>query len=153
MAFALRKRSEIEEKYTWDLARIFHDTDRWQQTRKEVEESLPKLQKYQGTLGESPQKLLAWFRDYEQTFIKVNQLLTYSTMLHDSDTTVQESVALKDQGRGIFSRFAAAVSFAEPELLDVPQEQIDGFMEQEPQLQQYRHYFNTLRRREGHVRS
>jgi oligoendopeptidase F len=153
MAVALPKRSEVEEKYKWNLGSIYPDIDAWQADRKRVEEALPQLEGYKGHLGESAQKLLEWFRDYEQNAIRVNQMFVYAHMLHDSDTTNQQAGALRDQARGLFSRFQAAISFAEPELLSIPQERIEQFMAEEPDLAIYRHYFDMLRKKEGHVRS
>src|SRR5690349_2562597 len=61
MAVALPKRSEVEEKYTWNLASIFPAVDDWRATLKKVEDSLAGLGEYKGHLGDSAQKLLGWF--------------------------------------------------------------------------------------------
>src|SRR5262249_33467054 len=107
----------------------------------------------QGHLGESAQKLLGWFRDYQAAQIPAMQVAVYSSMLSDQDTSNQDAIALRDQARAMLARFSAAVSFAEPELLAVPQEKIDQFMQEEPDLAVYKHYFEVLRTRGGHVRS
>ena len=153
MATALRKRSEIEEKYRWNLESIFATREHWQADKRAVEEMLPKIASYKGKLGESAKTLLQWFRDAEAMTMKVGHLFVYSTMSSDSDTTDQEAAALRDQARGIFARAMAAAAFAEPELLDLPKEKIKRFMEEEPDLALYKHYFDALRTREGHVRS
>jgi oligoendopeptidase F len=153
MAVALPKRSEVPEKYTWNLASIFPTTDAWRAELKDVEDALPALAAYKGHLGESAEKLRDWFNDYEQAFIKGGQVFVYSSMLSDEDTSDQTALALRDQARTMFARFGAAVAFAEPELLDVPQEKIEQFMQEEPDLQTFKHYFEVLRTREGHVRS
>jgi oligoendopeptidase F len=153
MTVTFKKRSELEEKYTWNLAGIYADLDAFEADRAKLEEALPRLESFKGRLADSAPKLLAWFRAYEEAHIWAGHLFVYTTMLHDSDTTNQESAALRDKARGMFARFAAAVSFAEPELLGTPQERIEQFMEEEPALAAYRHYFALLRKREGHVRS
>jgi oligoendopeptidase F len=153
MAVALPKRSEVEEKYTWNLASIFPTVDDWRATLKKVEDSLPGLVAYKGHLGDSAQKLAGWFKDYQASVIPAMQVLVYSSMVSDQDTSNQEAIALRDQARGMFARFNAAVSFAEPELLDIPQDQIEQWMKEEPELATYKHYFDVLRKREGHVRS
>ncbi len=153
MAVALPKRGDLDKKYTWNLESIFPSTDAWQATFQQVQDALPELESYKGRLGDSPQKLLEWFRKYESVLVPVGQLNAYSSMLHDSDTASQAPVALRDQARGLLARFSAAVSFAEPELLAIPQERLEELMSKEPALAAYRHYFDTLRKREGHVRS
>src|SRR4051812_6186287 len=131
MAMALPKRSEVEEKYTWNLASIFPTVDDWRTTLKKVEGSLPGLVEYKGHLGDSAQKLAGWFKDYQASVIPAMQVLVYSSMLSDQDTSNQEAIALRDQARGMFARFNAAVSFAEPELLDIPQDKIEQWMKEE----------------------
>ncbi|MEO8285402.1 MAG: oligoendopeptidase F [Chloroflexota bacterium] len=153
MAVALPKRSEVEEKYTWNLASIFPTVDDWRSALKEVEDALPGLVDYKGHLGESADKLASWFRDYQAAYIKAGQVFVYSSMLSDQDTSNQEALALRDQARGMFARFSAAVSFAEPELLDITQEKIEQFMKENDELATLGHYFDQLRTREGHVRS
>ncbi|MEO6458260.1 MAG: oligoendopeptidase F [Chloroflexia bacterium] len=153
MPVALPKRSEVEEKYTWNLAGIFADDAAWEADRERVESALPELEKFKGQLGDSAQKLLEWFRAQEETVKRVQQLVVYSNMLSDSDTANQEASALKDRGRGVAARSSAAISFAEPELLSIPEEKIEQFMEEKPELALYRHYFHQLRKRAEHVRS
>lgn len=153
MAVSLPKRSEVQEKYTWNLANIFPTEDAWRKALDEIVEDLPKLTAYTERLGESAQTLAAWFRDYQEVQIKVGKVFVYTSMLSDTDTANQEWLAMRDQTRGAFARFAAGVSFVEPELLAIPQERIEEFMRELPELEEYRHYFDVLRTREGHVRS
>ncbi|HEX8222037.1 MAG TPA: oligoendopeptidase F [Chloroflexia bacterium] len=153
MAVALPKRSELDAKYTWDLGSIFPDNEKWEAKAAEVRAMLPELDQYKGHLGDSAQQLLGYFKLAERINVPMMQLFVYANMMHDSDTTNQETAALRDQARGMFASVAATLSFAEPELLTVSQETIDRFMEEEPELQVYRHYFDMLRRRAEHVRS
>ena len=153
MAITLPKRSEVPQQHTWDLAGIFPSAGDWRSALDEVLESLPTLTAYKGRLGESAQTLADWFSDYQKHFIKAGHVFVYSTMQSDTDTANQEWLAMRDQARGMFARFAAATAFAEPELLDVPQELIQEFMREKPELQEFEHYFDVLRKREGHVRS
>ncbi len=153
MATALPKRSELDENYTWDLGAIFPGEEQWRASADRVQGELPGLARYRGKLGDSPQELLAYLKAWEELAVPVGHLFVYATMLSDSDTTNQQATALKDQGRAIFAAFMAANSFAEPEILAIPQEKLDRFVEEEPGLAQYRHYFETLRKRADHVRS
>lgn len=153
MPTALRKRSEIEEKYTWNLGSIYADNAAWDADRKRVEESLPRIEAYKGHLGDSAEKLLQWFHDIEEATVWVGHMFVYAGALSDSDTTDQEASALRDRARGTLAKLGATASFAEPELLAIPQEHIEQLMQDDPKLAIYRHYFDQLWRRKGHVRS
>lgn len=153
MAVSLQKRSEIDPKHTWDIESIFADLEAWEKAAQEVQADISKLAPFKGHLGDSAESLLHFFQASEALAIPTGQLFVYSSMLSDSDTTNQEWLALRDKSRSIYSSVLAALSFSEPELLDIPQEKIDQFMQEEPQLQLYKHYMERLRQREGHVRS
>lgn len=153
MATALPKRNEVEQKYTWNLANIYGDENAWREDFGRLEALLPALEAHKGKLGDSAQKLLEWFLEYEKTLIIARHVYQWPSLLFDTDTADQEAGAVRDTARGLYARFEAAVSFAEPELLGLSKECIEQFIAQEPALETYRHYFDMLRSREGHVRS
>src|SRR6476620_6350777 len=153
MAIALPKRSDVSEESTWNLASIFATEDDWRAALNEVLEGMPALTAYKGRLSESADTLLSWFRDYQKLFIKASHVYVYSTMQSDTDTANQDWLAMRDQARGMFARVGAAIAFAEPELLDIPQSRLEEMMAENSELKEYKHYFDVLRAREGHVRS
>src|SRR2546423_10773455 len=104
MAIALPKRSEVPEKYTWNLASIFPTHDDWRKALDEVLANLPKLAEYKGRLAASAQTLAAWFRDYQEGTIKLGKVFVYASMLSDTDSGNQEWLAMRDQARGMFAR-------------------------------------------------
>ena len=63
----LPERSEVDQRYTWNLASIYPSLDAWREDFKRVEEDLPTLEGFSGHLGDSAQKLLQWFNSYGAT--------------------------------------------------------------------------------------
>jgi oligoendopeptidase F len=53
----LPKRSDIPKEMTWKLDDIFASDDAWEKELKSLKKEIPKIDKYQGTLGESAQNL------------------------------------------------------------------------------------------------
>lgn len=153
MALTLPRRSELDPKYTFNLQNIFPSQDAWEQTYKSVEAQLPGLAAFKGHLGDSAGKLLEWLRANEQVMIPALKLFSYSNLLYDTDTSNQEAAALRDRMRGLMARVQATTAFAEPEILSISKEKIAQYMEEEPDLKIYAHYFDTLQRRAEHVRS
>src|SRR4051794_39585211 len=98
MAVALPKRSDLNEKYTWNLASIYPNDDARQADIQKVEEALPRLESYKGHLGDSAQKLLEWFREVDAFTPIVGHIAVYGSMLYDGDTTNQAAAAIRDQG-------------------------------------------------------
>src|SRR3954471_18099346 len=153
MPGALPRRSEIDPRYTWDLTNIHANDEAFEADRKHLEEELPKLQSFRSHLGDSAKKLCEWFQAYEPVFIRARHIFTYGGLRLDTDMSDQHATALRDTSRTDFTNFAAAVAFAEPEILAISKDTLDQFIKEEPALEPYRHYFDILKAQEGHVRS
>jgi oligoendopeptidase F len=90
---------------------------------------------------------------YDQHAPRVNRLATYASLLADQDTGNQSNAALRARAQSLASRFSAAVSFAEPELLAISPMIIGLWLETDKRCQTYQQYFDNLNRRRAHVRS
>jgi oligoendopeptidase F len=149
----LRLRSEIPQQYKWDAESIYPSREAWEAEIQYVEGKLPELSKFQGRLGEGPQTLLEWFEAAEDVMKRVGKILVYATLHYTVDTQDQGAAAMNDRARSLIARAMAAGAFAEPEILAVGMEALRRWMEEEPKLAIYEHYFDKLYRRRAHVRS
>src|SRR5262249_23174373 len=70
--------------------------------------------------------------------------------LHE-DTTNTTYQALADRVTTLASEFGTATAYMTPEILAIPQEQLDRFLEQEPRLQVYRHALDEINRERPHI--
>ena len=52
-------REAIPEIERWDLKSLFADAEQWNAERLAIQEEMPKLEAFRGTLGKTPQQLLA----------------------------------------------------------------------------------------------
>jgi oligoendopeptidase F len=57
------------------------------------------------------------------------------------------------EARAVVAELAAAGAYLEPELLSLPQATLERFIEAEPRLAIYRHYFEALQIRQPHIQS
>ncbi len=57
------------------------------------------------------------------------------------------------RAQGLWGQTQAATAFADPEILAIGEETVQGWCESEPRLAPYRHYFDNLFRRKSHIRS
>ena len=152
MAVALPRRSEVTRNIRGTLQASSLPTDDWRATLEKVEDAMPGLAAYQGHLGKSAQSLLGWFRDYQAAVIPGMQVFVYTSML--SDTTPQPGrLAMRDQARGMLCPLQRGISFAEPEMSQLFHRKDRRIHARRAELENYKHYFDVLRTREGHVRS
>ncbi|WP_028986738.1 oligoendopeptidase F [Thermicanus aegyptius] len=149
----LPKREELEEKYTWDLTRIFPSIEAWEDAFKEVKASLPEVEKFKGRLGESAGNLLAALRFQDEISNKMGKVYTYAHLKHDEDTGNSTFQDLYDRAVSLDIELMSAFSFLIPEILAIPGERLEEFLQAEEELRLYRHYLDDLSRRRTHTLS
>lgn len=149
----LPSRSSVPVDQTWDLASIFPTPADWEAACQELTGLLPSLSAYQGRVGESPQLLLEYINRFQDIARLAGKITVYASNAYAVDTLDQSSAARAGQARSLFSRFQAAVAFADPELMSIGFPKLREWVKDNPQLAFFAHYVDNLERRAPHVRS
>ncbi len=152
MAQVMPARSAVPREHTWDVASIFPSEQDWEAEFKHVEEQLPGLARFRQCLGSDPTILADYLEAAERIGIALGKVTLYASMQHTVDTADQAAVAKNDRARGLGARAAAAMSFAEPEILAIGREKLNAWMQAEKRLPIYAHYVDRLEHRRPHVR-
>ncbi len=152
-SITLPPRSEIPAEQTWDLHSVFATNDDWDAAGKTLLEKLPLLAAFKGRFAEGPQTLLEYVRLFQETAELIGKIGTYASNEYSVDTNNQAAGGRAGQARSLMARFAAAVSFANPELMSIGFDTLRQWMQQTPELAFLAHYFDQLERRQAHVRS
>lgn len=153
MTSTLPPRSEIAPEFTWNATSLFASRDAWAQVLADTSSQLGTLSRYKDTLGQGPAALADWLEAEAALTERVYHLITYAVMTQSVDTSDQHGAAMFGQAMTLYSQTAAAVSFAEPEILQLGRETLERWQQEEPRLAAYTHYFDNLFRRQEHVRS
>jgi len=74
-------------------------------------------------------------------------------MKKDEDNRVDKYQAMNDKASSLIAKTASYLSFFTPELLELPEEKIRGFIEAEEGLKLYEHAINDLLREKAHILS
>ncbi len=148
-----RKRAEVPAEHTWNLASIYPTDAAWEQDFQRVVAMLPQLRQFAGTLGSSAKTLLDALTARDTAGQMLEHVFVYAHMRMDEDTTNSTYQALMDRATTLWSDFGAATAFITPEILAIPQAQLDVFLAAEPKLQVYRHAFDEINRMRPHVLS
>ena len=149
----ITKRSDIPKEYTWNLESIFPTNDDWEHAYKSLQQRIPGLEALQGTLTQSGAALLKVFEKRDELVKDLETLYVYASMRKDEDTTNSLYQSMADRAMQIFVRVSTASSFIEPEILSVPQETLEQFMQEVPGLKLYEHQLHDLNRQRAHIRS
>ena len=146
------ERSSIEERYKWDLSKMYASPGQWDQHYKEIEGRVVEFAGKKGSSGASAKGLqdLLTFRD--RTDIQLEKLFAYASMRRDEDMRVPASQAMYQRAQTLAVQWGEASSWLRPELLKLPEAQLKEWLQQ-PGLKIYQHYFDDLLRRKPHILS
>ena len=149
----VRKRNEVKAEHTWNLETIYPNNEAWEQDFNKVTELIPKLAGFQGKLNQSAQQLLEAIKARDEIYQVLEQAAVYARMRRDEDNTNSTYIALTDRVMSLSSRVRAAGSYMTPEILAIPTETLNQWLEQDQGLKAYQHELEDLLREKAHVRS
>ncbi|MGQ9779168.1 MAG: oligoendopeptidase F [Bacillota bacterium] len=149
----LPKRSEIPEADRWRLEDIFPNDAAWEEAFARVKEMLPQVEAFRGTLGSSPQQLLACLQARDALGELFERVYVYARMRRDEDNANPFYQSLYDRAEGLGVEIGAAIAYIVPEILSLPPERIADYLKEEPKLALYRHHLEEILRRRPHTLS
>jgi len=153
MPASIPPRNKIEKKYTWNAESVFPSNEAWETEVKQILADIPVVKGFQGRLSESPAILLECLHAYENLVARAQIANMYAGFSYSVDTADQKAAGMRGKAQGMFGQVISAVSFLQPELLQVGKSKLDEFVRQEEKLNPYKHSFEDLFRKQAHVRS
>jgi len=148
-----KERADIPESAKWRLTDLYPSDEAWRAAKDKLVARIPEVQKYKGTLGQSPQQLaaaLVLLSDLNKEFSRV---YIYTGLIADQDTRIAKYRAMKQEMDQLGASFGADTAFVEPEILKIDRATIDSFIAKEPKLAPYTFYLHDLLRRQAHTLS
>ncbi len=147
------ERKDIDIKYLWDLTHIYKDEQAWEKDFSEVQNNLHKYKEYEGKLTSSASRLLSLLKFDEYISSTLDKLHLYVMLSRDSDMRVSHFHGLEGRVRSLATQASAISSFIRPELLSSDEQHILRLISNEPELEQYRHFFDELFKAKPHTLS
>ncbi|RPH95871.1 oligoendopeptidase F family protein [candidate division KSB1 bacterium] len=149
----IKERSEIPEKYKWDLSALYKSDDAWEADFKVVEGMIPSIKSYEGKISKSGADMLAYFKLTEDAAKKVENMQVYAGMSFDQDTRNQKYTGFKDRIQTLAAQFGEAASWFTPELVSIPDATFEKWYKEVPGLAMYRHGIDDELRTRAHTLS
>ena len=153
MAKELLKRSQVAVENTWKVEDMYANVDAWKADLEVVKKLAEELVTYQGRMGESAESFYqALYLDDEIGRIG-GKAYSYASRCSDVDTTNTENQALVMQVRTLFVTLGEKTAFMTPEILAIPEETLEKFYAEKPELEVYRRMLDNILRRKAHMLS
>lgn len=146
-------RKDIPKEFTWAVEDLYESDAAWKADLEKIKSMLPQIESYQGTLSKSADTLLCFLKLQDELAILLDRFANYSMRKADEDTRNTTYQGYKDQTTGIYVAVTSALSFAEPEILEISDAILDGFYQEQPTLCPYQRYLNDIRRKKAHILS
>ena len=147
------QRAEVQEEFTWDLSALFPTDEAWQAEFESVREAAKALPAYAGRLGESAGTLLEFMELSVAIDDRLGRLFNYAQRKSDQDTRVGEYQAMSGKIMALAVEIGSSTAFQTPELLAIPDETMERFYAEKPELELYRRYFTVVRDKREHILS
>jgi len=150
---AATQRSDIEERYKWNLVDLYSTVEAFEEEFTLVESSLSAFDAFKEHLGDSPEILLNCLKLSDSINSINDNLYVYSHLQLDQDQRDSESQELSGRSESLNSRLGTATSFIVPEILAIDGDQLQTWLNSTPELDLYRFYLEDLLRTQEHTLS
>ena len=144
-------RDEIPNQYKWDLSDIYENWDAWEIGLKQLETKMDEIVKFKGKVKNSPENLLKVKKLNDELGVLAYKVYRYPKLTSDTDTRDQEVKSKLQKVQILFAQYNTAVSWIEPEILEVPWETMEKWLDSNPEFQAYRFGIGDLYRQQKHV--
>jgi len=147
------ERDEIAEEYKWRLEDLYADFYSWENELHRLEKAMEKLKEAAESLTSSAKSLLCGLRLRDEIAERLSRLYAYASFKSHEDVRDTKAQAMVQRASLMYLRFSEAVSSFVPSILELSQDEIDEFLNEEPGLDLYKTELTRIMRLKGHVLS
>jgi oligoendopeptidase F len=145
------KREEIPEKYKWDLSHIYPSWEAWQADFDLLAKQIDDYVALKGTLAGGPDNLLKAMLAQDEMGKLAYKVYRYPALMQAEDSRVGEIAAKVQQVQNLFARSAINSAWFSPELLQIPWDTMEKWLNSTPGLAPYKYDIEDLYRQQKHV--
>ena len=146
----LPERKDVAPEHQWDLTPLFDADEKWEALFAETESDLEGYDRFRGKMGESAEELKAAVEFDLGVSRKIERLYTYAHLKSDEDKSKDRYTAMLQRIVGLSSRAAERSSFMTPEIHQIPDRIMEGFLAAD-ELAPYRFFLEKSLRTKPHT--
>ncbi|MEG0443334.1 MAG: oligoendopeptidase F [Carnobacterium sp.] len=149
----LPKREEVPVALTWDLNVIFESDEAFHAAYQELEQKIAGIAAFKGRLTESAETFLHCIQYILEISNELETLYVYAHLKNDQDTANAVYQGMYDRASSLATKAGEAISWFEPEVLEIPEEKLSGYLKENKDLVMYQHYIDQLTASRKHILS
>lgn len=149
----LKTRDQVEEQYTWNLTDMYENTEAFEKDLELVKEMVSEIAKYEGKVCDSAENLLKVLDLNAKASQKITFAVDYAQRRFDVDQGNGANQALAQKSFSLYVDAASKTAFIRPEILQMDDEKLSGFMKESESLKLYDKYIKEIKRLKAHTLS
>lgn len=126
----MKKRSEIKEKFKWDLSPLADENEDFKEILQKIRKFLPKFKKFEGKLN-NKDTILEYLTLNEEFTKFVEPIVEYNYLKRDEKLSNDAQNEKIEMLNGVLNEFSVQTSFASSELYDLSDEMLDDIIKDE----------------------
>ncbi len=147
------KRSEIDDKYKWNLGDIYASNDEWEKDFVKLQGFVPTVKDLKQGFADSAQNLVNALKRIDELSLMCERLYVYAKMHRDEDNANSLYQAMTDRAMSLYVAVSGEASFVAPALLEQSEETLEGYIKEETALAPYAFMIRDVMRQKQHVLS
>lgn len=145
------KRSEIDNKYKWNMNDFYSDWSEWDRELEELKAMMKEIPQYKGKIKEDSKKFIELIQLEEKMGRLLDKLYVYVYMLKDLDSKDETSSVKLQEIQSVYTEYSVSAAWITPEILEIPQATMEKWIEENPELKNQRFGLMEIYRLQGHV--
>ena len=145
------KRSEIDNKYKWNMNDFYSDWSEWDRELEELKAMMKEIPQYKGKIKEDSKKFIELIQLEEKMGRLLDKLYVYVYMLKDLDSKDEISSVKLQEIQSVYTEYSVSAAWITPEILEIPQATMEKWIEENPELKDQRFGLMEIYRLQGHV--
>ncbi len=145
------KREDIDKKYKWNLEEYYPSWEVWDRELAQTRELMKKVPEYKGKIKYSSEKFTEMIQLEEKIGRTIEKLYIYPYMLKDINSKDETASVKLQEIMSILTEYSVATSWMTPEILEIPQETMEKWIEKNPVLKEHKFSLMEIYRLQGHV--
>ncbi|WP_300620151.1 oligoendopeptidase F [uncultured Fusobacterium sp.] len=145
------KRSEIDNKYKWNMNDFYSDWSEWDRELEELKATMKEIPQYKGKIKEDSKKFIELIQLEEKMGRLLDKLYVYVYMLKDLDSKDEISSVKLQEIQSVYTEYSVSAAWITPEILEIPKATMEKWIEENPELKDQRFGLMEIYRLQGHV--
>ena len=147
------KRTEINDKYKWNLGDIYASDSDWEKDFAELQGLLPTIKNLKQGFADNAQNLAKALQRIDELSLMCERLYVYAKMRRDENNSNSLYQGMTDRAMSLYVAVSGETSFAGPTLLQQSDETLERYLAEEKALEPYAFMIRDLIRQKKHVLS